>query len=182
MLFLLRITKTRVNPMNEKTPPRSLESLSPKDREKLTGLGGVLILVGFGLLLTLISNAYSIIQGPSGGMAPADWEYVKEHFSELAWLIRLEFVSNIILTVICAYLLYLYFHKKCSFTRCYIIVIIAAAVYTLLDLGAANYIAGQSGLKLELNEGKIIFGLIVRTLIWVPYMLKSWRVKLTFVN
>ena len=168
--------------MNDNLQEHTLENLGPEERKNLTGLGGVLILVGFMLLLSLASGVSVMIKGPSGGLAPEVWQHTTEFFSGLAWMMRIEFLFNTLLIAACLYMLYLFFQKKRIFPKVFIIVTLVVSVYTLLDLAGASYFSGRYNLDMDLKVGATIVGLFVRALIWIPYMLKSWRVKLTFVN
>ncbi|WNB92445.1 DUF2569 family protein [Bacillus sp. NEB1478] len=141
--------------------------------KQLKGLGGWLILVAVGLLLAVPDKFNSIITG-----IDAIKSYTLES-TLIKVLIYGELVVNIVLLVINVILLYLFFSKKKSFVKTWLI-LLQINLYTiaLFDLALLFIDDIDTGLPAFFNT----FMAGIALLIWGSYATKSIRVKNTFVN
>lgn len=146
-----------------------------------TPFSGWLALVGLGLILTPIIQGYGLL---------GYFSLFNETFDIPGYmsLLQMEFVASIVIIIASLYILYLYFKKSVNFPKYYIILLIASAVYTAIDhLLLASLTAPtpeqQKAITDALSQnsgevGKSIFFAII----WVSYIIKSKKVKATFVN
>lgn len=175
---LYRFRRSSSLPVSE-PPPETLG-------RNLSGLGGWLLLVGLGVILSPIriargiaqlSSAYSLetwdaVTTPSGGSYHALW----------APLLIFELLGNLTLLALSALLVVLFFQRRRTFPLLYIIFLGAAAVIFTIDHFAAEmipYVAAQAQSETSLRP--LIQSWFV-CLIWIPYMLVSNRVKSTFLR
>lgn len=79
------------------------------------------------------------------------------------------------------YIGYLFFKKKKLFPRCFIGISLFTLLYGLIDALAARVVLPNEPI-FDPDTMKELIRTFIGILIWVPYMLKSKRVKVTFVN
>ena len=152
--------------------------------EVKSGLGGWLILVGFGVVLSPLmvlsqlstfvtlfkDGSYALLSTPGGaGYTP--------FFSSLLWI---EIILNALIFFASFYLIFLFFSKKKLFPKFYIWLLVGSLVFVVLDAWLAMLVFNFE--SLDPTVVKDIVRPLVATIIWVPYMLKSKRVKATFVE
>ena len=145
------------------------------------GLGGWLVLVG----LSIIYNIVVLIIGLNDYMSALSIDYAILGFN---YIIRFEFFASLAFIVCNIYLLYLYFKKNKKFPNYYIIFIILVFIQIIIDYSwMASLTAPTQELQkiiddsLSSNSNEIIRSFIV-SIIWIIYMMKSKRVKTTFIN
>ncbi len=145
------------------------------------GLGGWLSLVGLGLIIGLLWQAYGTL------------EYLpllSDTYNIPGYLIllQIEFFVSIIFTLVIAYLLYLYFKKNKNFPKYYVVFLISSVIYVVLDhLFLASLSAPTQKLQQVINDAlsqnsSNVGRTIVTSIIWVAYIKKSKRVKATFIK
>lgn len=151
---------------------------NPEAITKLKGLGGWLILVILGLLLTLflqLMQIYSITQIFSTG----------NYIPAFGGLLKFELIMDIVLAITAIYLVYLFFTKNRRFPKYYVIFLVAGVAYVSLDYGLFSLIVVPPEVK-KVVEGAMDSGQMVRAfvgaLIWGSYVERSKRVKATFIN
>ncbi|WP_067586599.1 DUF2569 domain-containing protein [Endozoicomonas ascidiicola] len=156
-----------------------------KDVE-LKGLSGGLILFGLGVVLSPFKIVVSIFNGFSDVFEPGVWTSIVSSASSefntlLAGLIIFEVTYNSIIFALSFYLIYLFFSKKTMFVRTYIAVTLVSIVLIPVDSLALHWVFPEEPLfdKETLME---FFRILFAGLIWIPYLLKSRRVKNTFIN
>lgn len=145
------------------------------------GLGGWLVLVGLGLILNIFFVGSYILK---------DFPllYQKYDIPGLLPLIEFEFIINIIWFATNIYLLYLYFKKNVKFPKYYIIYLIGITIFVFLDAKInSNLIAPTVTQQKAVNatttsDWSAFYRDLVVSVIWVWYMIKSKRVKATFVK
>lgn len=165
----------------------STDKNSPEHADKeLCGLGGWLLVVGLGRVLAPLSiirliisdvlpiftNGYITLVSTPGhvGYSPL-W---KPFFS-------FELIGNSIYFGLCIYLLVLFFQKKKSFPKWFIGAMLYLVVFSFIDNMFAGYTMYSVGYKLDKPMLDFIRA-SAYALLWIPYTLKSVRVRNTFVN
>lgn len=165
--------------------------LNPEEAAKLKGIGGWLILVIIGLFITLGYQLYTVYTDAqlfaNGTVAFLSDPTSKVYIPAYGGLLKIELIMSIILSVAAVYLVYLFFRKDRKFPKYYVIFLIAAAVYVLLDYGILSMMTVPAEAKQVVTDamseqGTAIGRAFIGALIWGSYMMKSKRVKVTFVN
>jgi len=154
--------------------------------ENLKGLSGWLILVGLGVVLSPIRLIFVVNQVYGSIFFDGTWALISSKDSEfynpyLASLIIIEIIYNILMIIACIYLIYLFFTKHYRFPSIYIIITIITIVFIPLDAYMVYLLVPDQPIFDEETAkefGRVIFF----AMIWVPYLLKSKRVKVTFVE
>ena len=169
----------------------STTNLSPEETSKLKGIGGWLVLVIIALFVTLGFQLYTIYTDAqlfSSGTAaflsdPSSDIYIPAY----GGFLKFELIMAIVLAVVAGYLIYLFFKKDRKFPKYYVIFLIASAVYVLLDYGILSMMTVPAEAKKVIEDamseqGTAIGRAFIGALIWGSYMMKSKRVKATFIN
>ncbi|HEX5221718.1 MAG TPA: DUF3857 domain-containing protein [Verrucomicrobiae bacterium] len=159
---------------------------SPED-QRLTGLGGWLFLVGLGLCLNPFIRLVTIGQNWEGYFSIHVWQSVAmpqgdSYHPLYAPMLVYELLGNAGLFVLNLLVLCLFFSRRRAFPRTYIVFIISSALFLLLDeVGSAQISTLQAS-----DAGKVDYAqasrAVIYSLVWSAYMLKSRRVRLTFVK
>ena len=179
------IYETPGSELNTTTLEEKPIELSPED-QKLTGLGGWLILVGFGVIfapLRLLFVVYTVFvpifsDGTWDAITNANSEY---YIPYIGAYLAFELVVNSALILASIYLIYLFFKKHYLFPKVYIVIVVFSMLFIVFDafIGGQFFpedpIFDEDTLK-ELGRG------LSSVFIWIPYMLMSKRVKLTFIE
>lgn len=156
------------------------------ERDELNGIGGWLILVAIGIVLTPIrlALATAVTFGPI--FTNGSWEAMTTPGSEAFspyWgpIIVTEILVNLAMLLISFVLVALFFTKKRLFPRLYVgfaifsfLVVIVDAYAVTLVLPAEQVFTQETAMEISRS--------LVMLCIWVPYMLISQRVKSTFVR
>lgn len=153
---------------------------------KGAGLAGWLVLVGLGVVLSPIVMLRLVVDTVRTGIMGGQWAVLTApggaayHALWGPFLIG-ELVVNAGNMLVAAYMIYLFFTKKKNFPQWFIwshVAIIACQIADvfLLQLVRPDLPLLDADTRKEI--GRSAFGLIV----WVPYMLISKRVRLTFVR
>lgn len=157
-----------------------------KNTEELSGLGGWLILVGIGRVLSPIILLWTIIYKMLPILSNGSLDKLSQPgnlgYSNL-WrpMILFELCTNIILIIFGVVLLFLFFGKKRAFPKVYIFVLILNVVLLIIDKVLVFKI--NTTLSINVNSSSSsLAGVIIGCAIWIPYMLTSIRVKNTFVR
>lgn len=150
-----------------------------------TKLGGWLILVGIGVVLSpiylLITSATTYFPIFGDGT----WEAVTTISSEFyhpLWgpLLLGEILFNFGKAIVLIFMIYLFFSRDYLFPRFYAGVIVATLIFILLDAWMVKIILPYEPL-FDLETTSTFFTTLIGGLIWVPYMLFSKRAKSTFI-
>ena len=131
-----------------------------KENVVKSGLGGWLILVGLGVI---ISPFYIL-------------------FGLLIWM---EIVVNLIIFLCSIYLIFLFFAKKTFFPKFYIWFVFGSLAFVIVDAIVAGMLVKDMLPDEPIFDSetiKEIVRLLITAIIWVPYMMVSKRVKATFVK
>lgn len=147
------------------------------DVSHLQGIGGWLILVAIGLVLgPIVVFGQTLIS-----LVPVLFAEQTQHFLEthpaLHAIIIGEVVTNAIFVAILVWLNFLFFTKKRAFPSFMIFYLVFQVVITVAD-GYAAFRLMPSHAQVGMAAARAIIG----ACIWIPYLLVSRRVKLTFIN
>lgn len=163
------------------SPKTENNESSLKDKKVNAGLGSWLALVGLGLVVGLIMQ----ISGISGYFPLLSNTYAIPGYSSLLWF---EFLVGVVFIGYIIYLIYLYFKKNRKFPKTYIIYLVAYTAFSLLDqLWLASLSAPTQEMQKVINDALTqnssdVSRNVVVAIIWILYMLKSKRVKATFIE
>jgi hypothetical protein len=143
------------------------------------------LLVAVGVCLTPIRIAAEIVRGIRP-LEPATWHAVttpgtRAYHPLFGPLIVGELVVNAVLLIWAGVLVYLFFTRRRAFPVVMIAFMIARVVVQVADAGAALMIPAAAARMGPATYGGIASGVLV-AVIWVPYLIKSRRVELTFVR
>jgi len=156
------------------------------EKEIKNGLGGWLIIVGIGLILSpflLIFKCYS-------GFAPifadntiqilTDQNSPSYHPFWGPYLYG-ELTFNLVLIVASLYLIFLFFKKISIFPKYFIIFVVLNLLFLFIDAMLIKIVLPNEVI-FDANTSKEIIRQFIYASIWIPYMIYSKRVKATFIN
>jgi len=171
----------------EYNPIQPNENVSnPSRRLGISGLGGWLVLVQIGLYATILLQIFQFNAYILPAFATDTWEALTSKDSSVydpLWkpLILFEAAYSAIVALVAIYSLVAMYRKKSVFPS----LMIGLYAGTLL-LGIADYaVAGQIELAREFQDDGALRDIVraaVTCLIWIPYFIRSVRVKNTFVR
>ena len=154
--------------------------------EVRNGLGGCLILVGFGVVFTPVRILYGLVthhwpmfyDGSYEIVTTPGTEFYHPFWSTFLWG---EITINALFFFASLFLVFLFFTERKSFPKFFIWFLVSYLAFMIIDamlikVVAPNEVIFDAGILEAI--GKVI--LVV--LIFVPYMLISKRVRVTFVN
>lgn len=143
------------------------------DKQHLEGIGGWLLLVAIGIVLTpflLLAEVTTYIPLLN------DLDEFDDMFS---LFLIIELVINSILSLLSLYLAYLFFRKSYKTPNTFIIFNLLSLFVIIIDLVVAVQFFE---LSIDSGDTKELVKQLIRCLIWIPYFLVSVRVKNTFVQ
>jgi len=155
--------------------------LSPEE-QRLSGLGGWLILVAIGLFVAPIIRIYTLVSAGGGYFSMQVWQTVAmpsgtAYHPLYGPLVAFEMICNILLLGMNLLVLCLFLAKRRAFPRVFIVTACSLALFLVLDA------AGTALLHFK-DDSSYVDGLrgVFYTVLWSSYMLKSRRVKVTFTR
>ena len=157
-----------------------------QEKPRLCGLRGWLILVGIGVVISPLIQIVLFARNIEVYFSLDAWHNVAdpsgaEYHPLFGPLLMFELLGNQTLIAMSFLILYLYFAKRSLFP----IVFIIGSILTFFFLLTDSIISEQIPMIAEgpdSEQGREIARAFLRGVIWCPYMLKSKRVKATFVN
>lgn len=166
--------------------PRVKTEKATKTHSKYQGIGGWLTFVALGLLVTPVVLVIHLLGTYLPLLTDGTLQALSDPSSEAyhpLWipLITFEVVGNLLMLLGYCYLLYTFFKRSETFPKSYIFLTIASLIFIAVDFFAADLIPAVA----EQDDSEMLEQLIraaIGCAIWVPYMLKSKRVKATFVE
>ena len=170
--------------MSESARPQATQAA--EDEPAPVGLGGWLILVGIGVVV----SPFVIGLSSYGTFMPifedGSWEYLTTPGTEgyHSWwgpVVIGEIAFNFALLVGHVILIALFFLKKKLFPSMYILLVVINIVGVLADAAIAKVLLPDIPFFDEETKRTLLRSLF-SAMIWVPYMHVSRRVKATFVN
>ena len=161
---------------NERTPVKDAPAVANGPR----GIGGWLLLVAVGQVV----GPLRMLVGLGQTLADPD---TRQAFDRIPWAAYGEFALNLALTLLAIATAILFFRKSRYFPRFFICELVAAFVVPALALvWVALMLSARLGqpvgefLALEPQEIAQLVLTVITALIWIPYTLKSKRVRNTF--
>jgi hypothetical protein len=152
-----------------------------------SGLGGWLVLVGIGRVLSPILVLRAILftflpQLTNGTMDLLSQPGSAAYSSLWRPTILFELCSNIIMLIFGIMLLFLFFGKKKLFPKMFIGVMILQLVIVVIDAVFVYMIQSSISVSLNVNPISPVIRQLVNAGVWIPYTLVSARVKNTFIR
>ena len=151
------------------------------------GLGGWLVLVGIGLCVGVLWRPISIGYNWEGFFSQPTWQLVAipggENYHPLYGpLLIFEVLGNTVVFGLNVLALCLFFSKRRQFPKVFIAYLATNAGFLLIDEIAGNAIPSVAAAAGHDGSRKELFRALFQALLWGTYMLKSRRVKATFVR
>jgi transglutaminase-like putative cysteine protease len=165
----------------------ALPSLPPVLEEPgLQGLGGWLILVGIGLCLGPLVRVVTLGTSWQSYFGLDVWQSVatpggESYHALYPPLLMLEMLGNVTLIVVNIFAIVLFFTKRRIFPQVYIVMMMSNAVFLLLDDFGCSLIPSIRN-SADSAGHKDAIRAVLSALIWCSYMVKSRRVKATFIR
>ena len=103
------------------------------------------------------------------------------YIPNFALLFYSEIIVNSFLVILCIYLIYLFFTKNKRFPKYYIFITLFVILTIPVDAYLASIVLPNEKM-LDMDTIKSFFQSLFSGAIWIPYMLKSERVRNTFVE
>lgn len=156
-------------------------------QNKPKGLGGWLVLLALGLVVTPFRMGFQFYRDMLPALAPETWNALTNSGSAAYhpfWgpLIIFEVVANLALFVFTLWLIWLFFNKSKRVPKLIIIWLVLLAAMQTIDLLFANQIPAVAAQPTDPESIKDLIRPVVSAAIWIPYFLKSKRVKNTFIE
>jgi len=154
--------------------------------KKLEGIGGWLVLIAIGLMISPIKTGVALVRDVFPAFNAGVWDKLTTAGSQAyhplwAPLLIMEMAGNIIFILFPLAILFLFFSKK-KFTPLFIIIfLLSNLTFVIVDYLFAMRIPLVASMPDETTPVEII-RMAVACAIWVPYFLRSKRVKNTFVK
>lgn len=154
--------------------------------KNLEGIGGWLILVAIGIVITPIRIIILVMTIYPEIFSTGTWEALTTQGSEVysplwAPILIGEILINSGLLLVWLYMAYLFFSKKKTFPKLYIGIAVFSLIFILADAFAVKLVLPSEPV-FDPDSVKELMRSLIMVVIWVPYMLVSKRVKATFVN
>jgi len=152
----------------------------------VSGLGGWLILIQIGLYVTILMTLNQIIRYDLDIFTSEVWEMLTSEGSELydpLWkpTILFESIYHVASVVFSIYILIQFYRKKSIVPRLIIILYSASVVIGIIDYILLQQIAVAQEFE---DEGSLrdVVRSVITSVVWISYLLKSERVKNTFIR
>ena len=172
------LTEEKIKQLNEEAKNEKINELE--------GIKGWLILVGIGIVLSPLRLVVSLNQAYKPIFENGVWEKLTTEGSEnyipnFQTLIIGEGIYNTCLILVSIYLIYLFATKNNKFPKLFIAIGVASVIGLLADSYFTTLVISNVEV-FDYETAKELTKTIVGYGIWIPYMLKSQRVKNTFVK
>jgi len=152
----------------------------------LEGIKGWLIFVGIGIVLAPLRLAVSINEAFKPLFESGTWEKLTtvgsdSYIPNFQALIVAEGIYNACLMMALIYLIYLFITKSKNFPKLFIAIGVVSVIGLIVDSYLVTLVIASAEL-FDAETAKELAKTIVGYGVWIPYMLKSERVKNTFVK
>ncbi len=156
------------------------------EERSLEGLGGWLILVGVGVIVSPLRVIAQVFPAYLEMFSNGSWAAVTtpgtEAYNPLwAPILFGEMAINGGLVLTWIFIAFLFFTKKKAFPKWYVGILLFTLTFILLDAFAMKSVLPDEPI-FDAETTKELGRSFVATVVWVPYMLVSKRVKATFVK
>jgi len=153
--------------------------------ERLRGIGGWLIPVAIGLFARPILSVYTLVQ-MAPALSAAAWGGLTAPSSAAyhpmwAPVLLFEVAANVALAVASVLLVVLFFQRRRAFPGAFIAMLVTQAIVYLVDVAGSSLVpAGETGTSG--SNARLAVSTLASSAAWIVYLLRSRRVKLTFVR
>jgi transglutaminase-like putative cysteine protease len=184
--LLLIIGAIAVYRMGRELLPPPMAALPPVLRPQPSGLGGWLILVAIGVVVSPVRIAHGMYE--LSDVYSADlWHALTSPAGEAyhaLWgpVLVVTLLVNLTVLAFSILLLVLFFQQRRTFPGLFIVFLIVTAVVLTLDQASLKLIPALADEPPDPKDLRDMFRSYVACAIWIPYMLVSKRVKATFVR
>lgn len=166
--------------------PPAAELSQPIQNQGPEGIGGWLILVAIGLVLTPIRLVAMMLPAYAEVFTSGTWDVLTTPgsgaYSPLwAPLLLGEIVINALLLCAGIVLIYLFFTKRRPFRRFYIGVSLFSLAFIVVDAYSFKLVLPDDPV-FDPQTARELVRAVIAAAVWVPYMLVSKRAKNTFVR
>ncbi len=156
------------------------------NEKNLEGIGGWLYLVAIGIVISPFKIIVMIFPTYYNLFRDGSWKVLTTPGSEAynplwAPVLIAELSVNIALVALWIYIACIFFTRKKVFPKWYIGMLIFSVAFIIMDSYALKLVLPNEPVFDPQTLKEFMRG-VVAVLIWVPYTLKSKRVKLTFVR
>ena len=153
----------------------------------VSGLGGWLLLVLFGLIVSPLRIGYFLYETYWPLYRDGAWQELVDLRSEfynpdVAWLLGFEVVGNITAIIAALATLYLFCRKSRLTPRFAIAWFAGLFAFNLIDYVLVGRVSLLAAARDDFDAMRDLGLSAIRTGIWIPYFLKSKRVKATFIR
>ncbi len=157
-----------------------------QESNKLNGLRGWLALLGLGVVVGPLRIIFFAFTSFSDIYAEGTWSFLTTEGSPVynafwAPVLIGEIAFNACLFILSVYAAYLFFTKKQNFPKVYIAILTLVLVTIPLDAWLASKVLPDEPL-FDDDTIKELVRSAVAFIIWVPYLIRSKRVKATFIE
>jgi len=155
-------------------------------RKNLEGLGGWLILVGLGIVISPLRMISVLVPLYHEMFSTGSFETLTTPGTEAyhplwAPVVYGEITLNVAIGLAWVFIAILFFSRKKAFPKWYIGTVIFSLVFVISDVLVVKYLLPNESV-LDPDTIKEFTRSLATCLIWVPYMLVSKRVKATFIR
>jgi|GEM_PF-306969 len=183
-ILKMRRSNTHQTPKTSHGSPESVKTEG--NHREPSGIGGWLILVAIGLIITCPRLGVFLYQTYVPLFQDGTWETLttpgSEQYHEFwAPLLIFELVGNLVFLVAYAVLVFLFFRESRFFPMAYISISLLNLCFVVLDAWFASFVLSDE-LMTEADTSKEIMRSLMSVAIWVPYMMVSKRVRNTFIR
>jgi hypothetical protein len=180
----LRAARAGQEPSSTAPPAESVPLMSVGDTA-LQGIGGWLIPVAIGLFARPILSVVAIVQ-MAPGLSAVAWHGLTDSTGAAyhplwAPVLLFELAANIALAVASVLLIVLFFQRRRSFPRGLVALLVAQAVVNIVDLAGAGLLPSSEPGS-SAGDVQLAVSTLASSVVWILYLLRSRRVKLTFVR
>lgn len=155
--------------------PQDTEYCAECEEKQFRKIGGFLYLPLISLFIHAVSNLAAIYDA---------FKYLIENYDYLSFDVRLFFAGTalicFILFLATAYIIPVFLKRKKQLPKLYICLYIS--IILLTSLNVYMLYALIPGVTIGYDELSPVLRLVISSCIWIPYFIKSERVKRTFVN
>lgn len=167
-------------------PPLAPPPMPDFNEHNLVGLGGWLVLIAIGVVVRPLVLGWQLARDFGYAFNLDTWEALTTPGMEAydpayAPLIIAEVIGNTVLVSTSLLLVLLFFRCKRAFPAVFIGLMIFSLLFIAADTWAAENLIKDGEPAAPENKTEIV-KIVIQSLIWIPYMLNSRRVKLTFTR
>jgi hypothetical protein len=167
-------------------PPLTPPPMPDFNEHNLVGLGGWLVLIAIGVIVRPLVLGWQLVRDFGYAFNLNTWEALTTPGTEAydpvyGPLIASEVIGNTVLVSASLLLVLLFFRRKRAFPAVFIALMVFSLLFIAADTWAAENLIKDSEPEAPSNTMEIV-KVFIQCVIWIPYMVNSRRVKLTFTR